>query len=257
MPSGSSKTIPSIDDDICPICGDAVAVGRCSWALNANGKRCHYTCLHPVSRSSDTSHGPRASQVSASDVIDGATELTSQDSHHQPGAGARSSPYVFRRYQQGQRGYCEVCGDKVQLLDRGWFGNSQCGKCSSVKSCVDRLRQRDDAELKHVWWTANDREGVGGRAVRQIAKDRGMTLIDRPRFRTASLVDMLISLVLPGWGVVVGAVASSKGEQRRGQTMIWFGIICIIMVVIFKIIWPAVTETRARPNLSPRYSLHA
>jgi len=40
----------------------------------------------------------------------------------------------------------------------------------------------------------------------------------------ATVVDIIISVILPGWGLIVGALAFfAKGEKKRGATMMIIG----------------------------------
>jgi len=55
----------------------------------------------------------------------------------------------------------------------------------------------------------------------------------RKRFLKATGVDILISIFLPGWGLIVGAWAFFvKGEQKRGATMMIIGGIILFLVII-------------------------
>jgi len=55
----------------------------------------------------------------------------------------------------------------------------------------------------------------------------------RKRFLKATGVDILISIFLPGWGLLVGGWAFFvKGEQKRGATMMIIGGIILFLVII-------------------------
>jgi hypothetical protein len=55
----------------------------------------------------------------------------------------------------------------------------------------------------------------------------------RKRFLKATNVDIIISIFLPGWGLMVGAWAFFvKGEQKRGTTMMIIGGIILFLVII-------------------------
>lgn len=51
------------------------------------------------------------------------------------------------------------------------------------------------------------------------------------RLEKATIGDVILSLVLPGWGVLVGLMALCKGEKRRAAAMIAIGT-CVILALI-------------------------
>jgi hypothetical protein len=52
----------------------------------------------------------------------------------------------------------------------------------------------------------------------------------RQRFEKATLGDVVLSVVLPGWGILVGLTVLCKGERKRAATMIVIGA-CVLAVV--------------------------
>ncbi len=62
--------------------------------------------------------------------------------------------------------------------------------------------------------------------------DYELTPNGQKRFLKATTFDILISIILPGWGIIVGLIAFFKGEKKRASTMIDVGI-CIILLSIF------------------------
>ena len=57
--------------------------------------------------------------------------------------------------------------------------------------------------------------------------DYEITASGRKRYLKATTFDILISICIPGWGVLVGFMAFFKGEGRRAMTMIILGLIPI------------------------------
>ena len=54
----------------------------------------------------------------------------------------------------------------------------------------------------------------------------------RKRLLRATGVDILISVFLPGWGVIVGGIAYVvKRERKRGITMMAIGVAVIILLI--------------------------
>jgi hypothetical protein len=39
------------------------------------------------------------------------------------------------------------------------------------------------------------------------------------KLQTATVGDIVLSIILPGWGIIVGVIALVKGEVRRAGTM--------------------------------------
>jgi len=54
----------------------------------------------------------------------------------------------------------------------------------------------------------------------------------RKRFPKATTGDIILSVLLPGWGVLIGLIALCKGEKKRAVTMIAIGA-CILALIIF------------------------
>lgn len=54
------------------------------------------------------------------------------------------------------------------------------------------------------------------------------------KLQQATWVDILLSLILPFWGIIVGLIALIKGEFKRGLTMIIISIIIVVAFVMIK-----------------------
>lgn len=53
----------------------------------------------------------------------------------------------------------------------------------------------------------------------------------RKRLSKATRGDIILSVLLPGWGVLIGLIALCKGEKKRAVTMIAIGV-CVLAVII-------------------------
>jgi len=53
----------------------------------------------------------------------------------------------------------------------------------------------------------------------------------RKRLPKATTGDIILSVLLPGWGVLIGLIALCKGEKKRAVTMIAIGV-CILALII-------------------------
>lgn len=51
------------------------------------------------------------------------------------------------------------------------------------------------------------------------------------KLEKATTSDIALSLIIPGWGVLIGLIALIKQEFRRGLTM--FGLSALTILVIF------------------------
>jgi hypothetical protein len=55
----------------------------------------------------------------------------------------------------------------------------------------------------------------------------------RKQYLKATGLDIAISILLPGWGLIVGAMAFFiKGEKKRGATMMIIGAIILFLVIV-------------------------
>lgn len=52
----------------------------------------------------------------------------------------------------------------------------------------------------------------------------------------ATIGDIILSILLPGWGILIGIIALLKGEGTRGGQMLGLGVLCAI-------VWKIVTST--------------
>lgn len=55
----------------------------------------------------------------------------------------------------------------------------------------------------------------------------------KTRLAKATVGDIILSLVIPGWGVLIGLIALIKREFKRGLTMIILGVIMIAIYTAF------------------------
>jgi hypothetical protein len=54
----------------------------------------------------------------------------------------------------------------------------------------------------------------------------------RKRLLKATAIDIIVSIILPGWGVLVGAFAFfAKGEKKRGATMMIIGAVILFLLI--------------------------
>ncbi len=53
----------------------------------------------------------------------------------------------------------------------------------------------------------------------------------RKRLSKATTGDIILSVLLPGWGVLIGLIALCKGEKKRAVTMIAIGA-CVLALII-------------------------
>jgi hypothetical protein len=63
-------------------------------------------------------------------------------------------------------------------------------------------------------------------------KNYELTPSGRKRFLKATIFDMVISAVLPLWGVIVGLIALSKGEKNRALTMLTIGVAMTLILIL-------------------------
>ena len=60
-------------------------------------------------------------------------------------------------------------------------------------------------------------------------------LSGKKRYLKATVGDIIFSLLVPFWGVVIGCFALLRGEKKRGQTMMQIGIAWLTMYMAIKI----------------------
>ena len=56
----------------------------------------------------------------------------------------------------------------------------------------------------------------------------------KKRYLKATIVDIAFCLLLPFWGLLIGAVAFGRGEYKRGQTMMLLGVVSLVVVVLLR-----------------------
>jgi hypothetical protein len=58
----------------------------------------------------------------------------------------------------------------------------------------------------------------------------------KKRYTRATGVDIVFSIFLPLWGVVIGGIAALRGETKRGATMMLIGAIALSVFILIRII---------------------
>lgn len=58
------------------------------------------------------------------------------------------------------------------------------------------------------------------------------------KLEKATTVDIVLSCLLPFWGIVVGFIALAKGEKKRAGTMILISGILLAAWIIWRLIQP-------------------
>jgi len=56
----------------------------------------------------------------------------------------------------------------------------------------------------------------------------------KKHYLKATIGDIIVSALLPFWGVVIGGVAAASGEQKRGKTMMLIGVAELISIVLLR-----------------------
>ena len=56
----------------------------------------------------------------------------------------------------------------------------------------------------------------------------------KTKLEKATVGDIVLSLILPGWGILVGLIALAKSEFRRSTTMIGLSVAVIVVLVIWR-----------------------
>src|SRR5579862_4806553 len=62
--------------------------------------------------------------------------------------------------------------------------------------------------------------------------DYVLTTDGRKHFLKATTGDIILSIILPGWGVLIGLGALFRGEKKRAVTMVAIGACILFLVVI-------------------------
>ena len=58
----------------------------------------------------------------------------------------------------------------------------------------------------------------------------------RKRLLRATFLDIIISIILPGWGFIIGAFALLiKREKKRGATMMAIGVGVLVLIIAMRI----------------------
>ncbi len=90
-----------------------------------------------------------------------------------------------------------------------------------------------------MWWAIHPIFGLIALAVLlkkpplSIGEDGKVIPDKKERLEKATTLDVIISIFLPGWGLIVGALAFFiKGEKKRGATMMIIGAIILFLLII-------------------------
>lgn len=54
------------------------------------------------------------------------------------------------------------------------------------------------------------------------------------KLEKATTGDTILSVVIPGWGLLIGLIALIKKEFRRGLTMIGLSLLMILVIAILR-----------------------
>lgn len=54
------------------------------------------------------------------------------------------------------------------------------------------------------------------------------------KLEKATTGDIVLSVIIPGWGFLIGLVALFKKEVRRGLTMLGISVLIIITIVVLR-----------------------
>lgn len=114
---------------------------------------------------------------------------------------------------------------------------------STPQQLAAKMIEKTDSQLLDMFPNANEWTAEALHAARAELQSRNIpvpeaappppnldweiTARGRKRYLRATTFDKLISLVFPGWGLLVGLIAGLKGERKRAITMIIIGLIPI------------------------------
>lgn len=54
------------------------------------------------------------------------------------------------------------------------------------------------------------------------------------KLEEATKADIVLSIILPFWGLVIGLVAFLRGEKKRGQTMMGTGLAFLVLWIALR-----------------------
>ena len=58
----------------------------------------------------------------------------------------------------------------------------------------------------------------------------------KKRYTRATVVDIVVSMLLPFWGFGIGGLALAKGEKNRGKVMMLIGGAELLVLVLLRIL---------------------
>ncbi len=69
----------------------------------------------------------------------------------------------------------------------------------------------------------------------EVVSQQNPLTMNPNRLEKATPGDIVLSVALPGWGIVVGLMALAKGEKKRAKTMIAIGAcgVAIVLLMVF------------------------
>jgi hypothetical protein len=111
-----------------------------------------------------------------------------------------------------------------------------------VDEIIEHMKDKTTGELISIW-TKNDRtkwSDSSFEAIKQVLTKRGVPLPQQNLHTTLSVtshdrataIDIIISIIFPLGGIVVGLIALCKGEKKRAITMFAIGICITILQII-------------------------
>ena len=57
----------------------------------------------------------------------------------------------------------------------------------------------------------------------------------KKRYTRATTGDIVFSIFLPFWGIVIGGIAAIRGETKRGKTMMLIGAVVLAIWVLLRL----------------------
>lgn len=107
----------------------------------------------------------------------------------------------------------------------------ECPKCG--------LTNPDSAQRCDCGWDfrseTQETSYLTGNAAQPIASaDYEILPNGKKRYLKATIGDIVLCLLLPFWGLLIGAVAFARGEYKRGQTMMLLGVVLLVVLVLLR-----------------------
>ena len=105
----------------------------------------------------------------------------------------------------------------------------QCPKC--------RLTNPDSAQRCDCGWDFQSQMLEQPYVAPTVPEQAGYEILPngKRRYLKATVGDIFFCCLLPFWGLIVGGIAFSRGEKKRGQTMMLLGLALVAVVVLVRI----------------------